>query len=546
MSDEKVQQVLALGRMGWSLREIERHTGVRRETASGYLTRAGVAIRPPRGRRDPRRKPASGGEASPDSSPPGTAKPASGGEVSPDLRAAGAGQVSSAGGPSIGPEALGGQYSPRVSACEPYRELIERQLRAGRHAKAIWQDLVTDHGFVAGYASVKRFARKLRGTTVPEERVVISTPPGREAQVDYGDGPMCRHPDTGKYRRTRLFVLTLGYSRKCVRLLVWRSSSRVWAELHERAFRRLGGAPATLVFDNLKEGVLSPDVHDATLNPLFRDVLAHYGVVALPCRVRDPDRKGKVESSVGYAKGTLRGLRFESIEDAQRYLDRWEARWADTRIHGTTKRQVAAMFDEERPHLRPLPLHPFRYYQHGQRVVHLDGCVEVNRAYYHAPPGWIGRTVHVQWDATHVRLLDPRTGELLREYVAARAGGRRVLDADRPRRTPSSTAHLLGQLSHAGQHVGAFGEKLTAAHGPEDVIRKLQGVRALVKKHGAASVDEAAGVLLEMRVYDYRSLRRYLERRKPAPLSLKQVDPLIRELSMYRDYIDRLNEGVSE
>ena len=79
-------------------------------------------------------------------------------------------------------------------------------------------------------------------------------------------------------------------------------------------------------------------------------LLQHYGAVALPCRVRDPDRKGKVESGVGHAKKTpLKGLRFESLEEAQAYLDRWEERWADTRIHGTTKRQVAAMFAEEKP-----------------------------------------------------------------------------------------------------------------------------------------------------------------------------------------------------
>ena len=77
-------------------------------------------------------------------------------------------------------------------------------------------------------------------------------------------------------------------------------------------------------------------------------MLAHYGAVALPCRVRHPDRKGKVESGVGHAQRTpLRGMRFESIEAAQQYLDHWEATWADTRIHGTTKRQVAAMFAEE-------------------------------------------------------------------------------------------------------------------------------------------------------------------------------------------------------
>ena len=106
---------------------------------------------------------------------------------------------------------------------------------------AIWQDLVDGHGFGEKYASVKRFVRKLRGSSTPEARVVIETAPGEEAQVDYGTGPMVRDPQTGKYRRTRLFVLTLGYSRKAVRLRVFRSSSRVWAELHEKAFRRLGG-----------------------------------------------------------------------------------------------------------------------------------------------------------------------------------------------------------------------------------------------------------------------------------------------------------------
>jgi hypothetical protein len=107
----------------------------------------------------------------------------------------------------------------------------------------------------------------------------------------------------------------------------------------------------------------------------------------MPCRVRDPDRKGKVERGVAHAQQTpLKGKRFESLTEAQAYLDQWEARWADTRIHGTTKRQVAAMFAEEKPLLLPLPLEPFRYYQYGERTVHLDGYVEVDAAYYRVPP----------------------------------------------------------------------------------------------------------------------------------------------------------------
>ncbi|MGH9159367.1 MAG: IS21 family transposase, partial [Vicinamibacteraceae bacterium] len=312
------QQVLALGRLGCTLRRIERETGVRRETASAYLRAAGVVVR---GRGRP-------GEATP--------KPAISAEVSTDLAT---------------PWPPPGR-APSASACEPYRELIIEAIGRGRNAMAIWQDLVDDHGFAARYASVRRFVRQVRGRAPVEARVVITTGPGEECQVDYGEGPMVRHPQTGKYRRTRLFVLTLGYSRKAVRLLVWHSSAQDWAALHERAFRRLGGSTRVVVLDNLKEGVLTPDVYDPTINPLYRDVLAHDGVVALPCRVRDPDRKGKVEAGIGHTQKTpLHGQRFETLEQAQTYLDRWDAHWADTRIHGTTKRQVAVMYAEEKPHL---------------------------------------------------------------------------------------------------------------------------------------------------------------------------------------------------
>jgi hypothetical protein len=122
-------------------------------------------------------------------------------------------------------------------ASEAYRELIE----LGSRRDGIWQDQVDKHGYTSSYQSVQRIVLKLRGAVSSEARVIIETRPGEKAQVDYGTGPMLRDPDSGKYRRTRLFVMTLGCGRKCVRLLALRSSARVWAELHERAFRRLGG-----------------------------------------------------------------------------------------------------------------------------------------------------------------------------------------------------------------------------------------------------------------------------------------------------------------
>ncbi|MGH7893644.1 MAG: IS21 family transposase, partial [Candidatus Binatia bacterium] len=380
----------------------------------------------------------------------------------------------------------------------------------------------------------------------PEAHPVIETAPGDEAQVDYGgDGPMVRDPETGKYRRMRLFVLTLGYSRKSIRLLASRSSSEVWARLHEAAFRRLGGVTRTVVLDNLKEGVLTPDVYDPALNPLYRDLLTHYGVTALPCRPRHPDRKGKVERGVDHAQRALRGLRFAHPDAAQAYLDRWEERWADTRIHGTTKRQVAAMFGEEKPSLRPLPVEPFRFYRHGTRTVHLDGAVEVEGAYYHLPPGWLGRRVAVQWDGVHVRILDPATGTLVREYVAQARGRRRMRDEDRPAKTPATTLAVLARAARVGKSVDALCQHLHRHEG-EASVRRILGVLSLAKKHGAASTEAACAAALELGAPSYGFVKRYLARRLLTVPALTQIDPLIRQLTLYRDEIDRLtqpNEG---
>src|SRR3989442_270681 len=239
LNEEKKQQVIALGKLGWTLRRIEQATGVRRETAGAYLKAAGIAVRPSGGWGRRSSKPANG--VITDSA---DSKPANEAGVTTDfIRPF-----------SEKPSLQLPQPKPSASACEPYRETIELGLSQGRNAMAIWQDIVTGYGFSGGYQTVQRFVRKLRGSSGPGPVGIIVTAPGEECQVDYGTGPMVRDAQNGKYRRTRLYVMTLGYSRKAVRLLVFGSSSRTWAELHETAFRRLGGSCRVLILDNLKEG----------------------------------------------------------------------------------------------------------------------------------------------------------------------------------------------------------------------------------------------------------------------------------------------------
>jgi hypothetical protein len=198
LSPEKQEQVRALGRLGWSVRRVTRETGVDRASVRRYLAEAGIVVREPRRRLLPvaGSKPASEVFPDPGASTaareligdPGTdSKPAS--EVFPD------------------PEAV----SPRVpSRCEPHRSAIEAAVGLGRNAKSIWQELVDRHGFAGHYESVKRFVRRLRPCAAAIAHPRIETGPGEEAQVDYGTGPLVRDPETGKYRRTRLFALARG------------------------------------------------------------------------------------------------------------------------------------------------------------------------------------------------------------------------------------------------------------------------------------------------------------------------------------------------
>jgi transposase len=288
-------------------------------------------------------------------------------------------ELSNCSTPSTGSEQIAPPRPPdpkwSPSDCEPYRTFIEAQVRLRRNATAIYQDLVDHYQFSSGYSSVKRFVRGLKHTE-PAQFDRLEFGPAEEVQVDYGEGAMTLYPGTDRYRKPRLFVMTLRYSRRSFRRVVWKSSQEAWAQLHEQGWRYFGGSTDYVVLDNLREGVIKPDLYEPELNPVYAAVLAHYGVVADPARVRDPNRKGTVESAIQHTQSTaLKGRRFASIEEQNAFLEHWETRWAAQRIHGSAKRQVEAMFQEERATLKPLPLESFQYFTEVERTVYDDTCV---------------------------------------------------------------------------------------------------------------------------------------------------------------------------
>ena len=134
----------------------------------------------------------------------------------------------------------------------------------------------------------------------------------------------------------------------------------------------------------------------------------------------------------------------------------------------------------------------------------------------------------MQWDALHVRILHPGTNQLLREHLRQKRGGYRIQEEDHPKKMPLSTAQLLRRAEHAGTQIGKFCQLIYQQQG-ETGIRRILGVLSLIKKYGAAAVEDACAVALDIGVHQYRFVRRYLERRPHPQMFLRQIDPLIRD-----------------
>jgi len=439
------------------------------------------------------------------------------------------------------PPAPAARGSPALtpSACEPHRAWVESQVQLGRNAVSIFQDLVEAHGFAHRYNAVKRFVAKIRARE-PERFDVLEFAPGEEAQVDYGQGAPTRYT-SGKYRRPWLFVMTLKYSGKSFRKTVWKTDQEIWARLHEQAFHAFGGCPKYVVLDNLREGVIRPDLYAPELNPVYAAMLAHYGVVADPCRVGDPNRKGTVESAIGHTQGTaLKGRRFESIDEQNAWLAHWEERWAALRIHGRKKRQVLEMFREEQPHLRPLPPEGFCYFRQATRTVDDAGLVQVEGSYYAALPAAPHSQVNVRIFEREIEILDLEGQCLRRHEKSLRNGAFAIEAADRLFNPSRESARLLARVARIGPHAAALGRELFARLGRPGQ-RALYGLANLARRHARADIEAVCARLLEADCVSYAALRRALERKPAAAIAaaepvLTQSGPAIREITEYQQF----------
>jgi transposase len=536
------QAIIGLARRKWSYRRIATELGVDRETVSRHVR---AALRGP-----------------PDSvwvdsnaaiSITGSAALATGGSK-PEASEANAtiaitGSIPTESGLTAGgsPLLVAVNSAGCASRCEPWRAAILDGLERGLTAVRIWQDLKAEQGFTDGYQTVQRFVRKLnRVTPLPFRRMECE--PGEEAQVDFGKGAPIITPDgggasPGRSKRTRphLFRIVLSCSRKAYSEVVPRQTTEAFLRCIENAFVHFGGVPRTLVIDNLKAAVTKADWYDPELNPKIQAFAEHYGTVVLPTRPYMPRHKGKIERGVGYAQSNaLKGRTFTSLAEQNQFLCEWEATVADTRIHGTTRQQVSKVFNElEKPALSPLSAGRFPCFQEAQRIVNRDGHVEVAKAYYSAPPEFVGRTVWARWDGRVVRLFDQQFHQIA--IHAQHEPGRFATDAShiaaqKRGSIERGTVWWLNKTQSIGPQAALWAQRIVQERGVHG-IRVVMGLVNLTQHHPVHAIERACQVAQSHGAHRLRDLRNLLKRSTP-PAIQQEFDfvaehPLIRSLADY-------------
>jgi transposase len=529
--------ILSLHRKRWSQRAIARELGIDRETVARHISRARSAPKPanaPIGSIAPDEapKPANApiGSIAPDEAP----KPANGPTGSTELDEVPFLDTSRA----VQDPARSERGHGRQSICEPWRDVIQAKRDLGLNAQRIHQDLATEHAFTGSYYSVRRFIRRLEPKQeLPFRR--IECQPGEEAQIDFGTGAPIIGPD-GKRRKTYVFRIVLSYSRKAYSEVVYRQTTDNFLLCIENAFRYFGGVPQRLVIDNLRAAVQKADWFDPELIPKVRSFGEHYGCVFLPTRPYTPRHKGKVEKSIDYVQGNaLKGRRFDTIEEQNAHLLQWEHTVADTRVHGTTRRQVGKHFaDAELPALEPLRTEPFPSFHEGRRKVSRDGHIDVDRAYYAVPPEYLARRVWARWDGRLVRIYNDRMEQIV-VYARQEPGRFRsrpeFIASEKISAVELGAARLLSRVrSRLGPRSGCWAAAMIKARGVEGT-RVLLGLLSLAGRHPIADIERACEIAASYGAYRLQTIRALIKRQPPKQELMEFLSDheMIRPMSEY-------------
>lgn len=362
------------------------------------------------------------------------------------------------------------------------------------------QQLLTRHGVTVPYSSLHRFAVK-HCAFGARHRVTVrmaDVAPGELAEIDFGRLGLVPDPTPAEPERRRVawaLIVILVHSRHQYVHVTFTQTVQAVTDGLEDAWAFFGGVTQRVVLDNLRAAITKADRYDPIVQRTFEEYARYRGFVIDPAPVRTPTGKPHVERGVPYVRENFfRGESWRDLADVQARLVDWVRHSAGTRVHGTTRQQPLAVFENvERAALTPLTRERFDPPRWAQCTVHPDHHVSFGKALYSVPTPFVGRRVWVRGDRTLVRIYADRM--LIKTHATRAPGGRATDHADYPpERTPYTLRdpqRIIRQAECHGVHIGRFAAELLTGIFPWAKLRQAQRLLRLGDKYGWARVDGA-------------------------------------------------------
>lgn len=402
-----------------------------------------------------------------------------------------------------------------TSLIAPYHKQVKTWVEDGVWGTTIHQALVNKYGFTGSYSSLRRYITKLVEAN-PVLTTVMEFAPADAAQVDFGAGPRIVDLDTGEYRKTWIFVMTLAWSRHMYAEFIWDQSVATWLACHRRAFQWFNGVPARIIIDNPKCAITKACYHDPQVQRAYGDCAEGYGFLIAPCPVADPKKKGRVESNVKYVKNAFVPLRdFRSLHDANGQLKQWLMGPAGNRIHGTTRVAPLKRFVETEQHLlKALPDILPELAVWAKVKVHGDCHVQFELCRYSVPYRLVRQSLWLRATDTSVRVYRDHELKAIHPRLT-RPGSRSTLDEHLP---PNALAYKMQDPQWCLKQsvaIGAYCERLIKClfnHKVLDNLRAAQGIVGLRKRYGKTRLNTACQRALAFDNLHYRAVKQILEK----------------------------------
>ena len=297
-----------------------------------------------------------------------------------------------------------------------YKKRIKQLLEREDYTAAQIFRMLKDEGYSGCESVLRDYVAQVR----PQRQtpyLTLNFEPGQTAQVDFAE---CGLLNVGKDRRKLYaFVMSLAYSRMVFVKFIMRQSMEHFLQCHREAFEYFKGVVKEVMVDNCKVAVISSSSFGMPqINERYADCAAHYGFKVVPCGVRKPYEKGRVERNVGYLRTSfLNGLPLDGLALAalNHGVRQWMENVANVRIHGTTHKAPLEMFKEEKMALQTLPLFPYDCGVISSARASSQYRVVFESNKYSVPPEFAGRRIEL--GIYPDRVLIRHEGKLIAEHA---------------------------------------------------------------------------------------------------------------------------------